>query len=131
MPGAFVEGAVGDDAVRDAGGDGDRRLLHGRAGRAAAVVDLREELEVTDTGGARDGDLGVGVHRERDHAVDVGGRQARVVERVEHRLGGEPQLAAAGVLREVGGADADDRGLAGQLARHHASPIVSVALAMT
>ncbi len=109
---AFVESAVCHNAIRDAGGDRDGRLLDGRAGRAAAVVDLGEELQVADAGGPRDGDLGVGVHRERDHAVDVGRRQTRVVERVEHRLGGQPQLAAAGVLREVGGADADDRGLA-------------------
>ena len=116
-PRPLVERAVCHDAVRDAGGDGHGRLLHGRARRPAAVMDLGEELQIPDAGGARDGDLGVGVHRERRHAVHVGGRQARVVERVEHRLGGQPQLAAAGVLREVGGADADDRGLAGQAAR--------------
>ena len=77
------------------------------------------------------GDLGVGVHRERDHAVDVGRGQTRVVERVQHRLGREPQLAAAGVLGEVGGADPDDRRLAGQLTRHQAPSIVSVAVAIT
>lgn len=95
------------------------------------MVDLGEELQVTDTGGPCDRDLGVGVHRERRHTVDVGGRQARVVERVEHRLRCQPQLAAPGVLREVSSADTDDRGLAAQLARHHAAPIVRVAFAMT
>ena len=94
-------------------------------------MDLGEELQLPDPGGARHGDLGVGVHRERDHAVHVGGGQARVVERVEHGLGGEPQLAATGVLREVGGADTDDRRLAGQTVGHASPPIVKVALAIT
>ena len=56
------------------------------------------------------------------------GTQSGVVEGVAHRLGRQPQLAAAGVLREVGSADADN----GRLARQHqASPIVSVLVAMT
>ncbi len=38
------------------------------------------------------------------------GRQAGVVEGVAHGLGGQPQLAATGVLGEVGGTDADDGG---------------------
>ena len=128
---ALVESAVRHHAVRHSGGDRHRRLLHGRARRTAAVVDLREELQVPDSGRPRDCDLGVGVHRERDHAVDVRGRQARVVERIQHRLGRQPKLAAAGVLGEVGGADPDDRRLAGQLTRHQAPPTVSVAVAMT
>ena len=128
-PRPFVERAVGHHAVRDPRGDGHGRLLNGRARRATAVVDLGEELQIPDAGGPRDGDLGIGVHRERRHAVHVGRRQARVVECVENRLGGQPQLAAAGVLREVGGADADDRSLAGQSAAHFS--ITSVALAMT
>ena len=121
LPRPLVESPVCDNAIRDSGRDGDRRLLDRRARRAAAVVDLREELQLTDARGSRDGDLGVGVHRERDHAVDVGRRQPRVVECVQHGLGGEPQLATARVLREVGGADPDDRRLAGQFAWHQAS----------
>jgi hypothetical protein len=74
-------------------------------------MDLGEELQFADAGGPRDGDFGVRVHRERHHAVDVGGRQTRVVKRVQHGLGRQPKLTAAGVLRKVGGADADDRRL--------------------
>ena len=109
---AFIERPVCDNAIRDTGGHRNGRLLDRGAGGAAAVMDLGEELQVTDAGGARDGDLGVRVHRERDHAVDIGRGQPRIVERVEHRLGRQPKLAAAGVLREVGGSDADDRRLA-------------------
>ena len=108
--GALVESPVGHHAIRDTGGHRDGRLLHGGACRPAAVVDLGEELQVPDTRCARDGNLGVGVHRERRHTVDVGRGQAGIVECVEHRLGGQAQLAAAGVLGEVGGPDSDDRG---------------------
>ena len=114
----FVESPVCHNAIRDTGRHRDGRLLDRRARRAAAVVDLGEELQIPDAGGPRDGDLGVGVHREGDHAVDVTGCQTGVVERVQDGLGGEPKLAAAGVLREVGGADADDRRLAGQFTGH-------------
>src|SRR3954471_24643067 len=65
-------------------------------------------------GGARDGNLGVGVHREGHHAVDIAGCQARIVERIQHGLGSEPQLTATRVLGEVSGADAHDRRLTGQ-----------------
>ena len=41
-----------------------------------------------------------------------------------HRLGGELQLAAAGVLGELGGADAGDRGLARQTGSCPAPPAV-------
>ena len=37
---------------------------------------------------------------------------------MQDRLDGQLQLGAAGLLGEVGGADADDRGLAGQFAGH-------------
>ena len=130
-PGALVESPICHNAIRDAGGHRDGRLLNGGAGRAAAMVDLGEELQVADTGGPRDGNLGVRVHRERRHAVDVGRREARIRQGVQHGLRGQPQLAATGVLGEVGGADTDDRGFARQLARHQAAPTVSVALAIT
>ena len=55
-------------------------------------------------------------------------RAAGIVEGVEHRLGRQTQLASTGVLRKVGGPNPDDRSLAGE---HQASPIVSVAVAMT
>jgi hypothetical protein len=129
--GAFVESPIRHNAIRDAGGHGHGGLLNGGAGRAAAVVDLGEEFQLTDTGGPCHGDLGVGVHGERDHAVDVAGGQAGVIEGVEDRLGGQAQLAAPGVLGEVGGADAGDRRLAGEAAGHAAPPIVRVAVATT
>ena len=103
-------------------------MRDGSARSATAVVDLGKKLKVPDARGASDGDLVVGVHRERCETVDIGRAQAGVAEGFKHRLGRQPQLAPARVLREVGGADADD----GRLARqHYASPIVSVAVAMT
>ena len=43
----------------------------------AAVVDAAEEGQVADAEGAGHLDLGVGVGREGDHAVDVGRRRGR------------------------------------------------------
>ena len=77
-PGALVESAVCHNAIRDSGGHCDGCLLNGGAGGAATVVNLGEELQVPDTGGPSDGNLGIRVHRERCHAVDVGGREARI-----------------------------------------------------
>ncbi len=48
---ALVEGPVSDDNLRDTGGDGQSRLLHGRGCGAAAIADLAEELQVPDPGG--------------------------------------------------------------------------------
>ena len=84
------------------------------------MVNLGEELQLPDARCPGDGDLGVGVHRERDHAVDVGRSQTRIVERIQHGLGCKPKLAATGALREVGRADPDDCRLSRQLARHQA-----------
>ena len=128
---AFVESTVCHNAIRDTRRHRDGRLLDRGARRAAAVVDLGEELQLADTGGPRNRDLGVGVHRERHHAVDIGRSQARIVKRVQNGLGGQPKFAAAGVLREVGGADPDDRRLPGQFTGHQAPPMVSVAVAIT
>ncbi len=113
MTRAFVESAIRHDAIRDSGGHRDGRLLDSRARGTTAVVDLGEELEVPDADGAGDGHFGVGVHRERDHAVDVARGQTRILERVQDGLGGQSKLAAAGVLGEVRGADTGDRGLTG------------------
>jgi len=65
VPGALVEGAVAHHHVGDAARDRHRRLLDGRARRAAAVVDLAEERQLRDADLASHRDLGVGVHRER------------------------------------------------------------------
>ena len=111
---------------------GDGRLLNRGAGRSAAVMNLGEEPQLADAGGPRDGDFGVGVHRERHHAVDIARSQTRILKRVQHRLGGQPKFTAAGVLREVGGADPNDRRLSGQLTRHQAiPPTVNVEVAIT
>src|SRR6185437_14293242 len=49
------------------------------------------------------------IHGEGDHAVDVGGCQAGVVERGIDRLASQLQFAAAGFLGELGLADPGDR----------------------
>ena len=51
--------------------------------------------------------------------------------RIEEVPVAQPQLTAAGVLREVGGTDADDRRLTRQLTRHQAPPMVNVTVAIT
>ena len=126
--GPLVERPVRDDDVGHPGRHRHRGVLNGRARGATAIVDLGEELQLTDTRSACHGDLGVGVHREGGEPVDIGRAQSGVVEGVKHRLGRQPQLAATGVLREVGGPDADDGSLTRQ---HQAPPIVSVLVAMT
>ncbi len=126
--GALVEGPVGDHHLGHPGRHRERGLLDGRGGSAAAVADLAEELQIPDPGRAGHGGLQVGVHRERHQTVDVRRRQPRVIERVEDRLGGQSQLAAPGVLGEVGGPDTGDGRLAGE---HQSSPNVSVAVAIT
>src|SRR5262249_2936920 len=71
-------------------------------------------------------DLVAGVHREGDHAVHVSGPQAGVVDRGFDCLTGELQFAAAGLLRELGLADADDRSLPREA--HFSSSRLSVAV---
>ena len=117
---ALVEGAVADDDVGHTRGDGQRRLLDGRARRAAAVVDAAEEGQLADAEAAGDVDVGVGVRAERDHPLHLGRGDAGVVERSGDGLDGEAQLGAARVLGELGGADAGDRGRAGEGVRHQA-----------
>src|SRR5690606_26245688 len=107
---ALVEGAIGDDHIGHAGGHGHRRLLHGRAGRAAAVTDVAEELQLRNTGGAGDGGLGVVVHGERGQTVHIGGRETGVGQRGGDGLRGQAQFAAAGSLGGAGRADARDGG---------------------
>src|SRR5207249_88594 len=97
------------------------RLLHGRAGGAAAVVDAAEELELADAEIARDLDLGIAVHRERDHALDLGRLDGGVAQGGFDGLHRQVQLAPARVLRELGGADAGDRGGVPQRVLGHGS----------
>ena len=72
-PRALVHRAVAHHHVGDAGGDGQRRLLHGGARGAPPVVDPAEEGQLPSPEAAGDLDLGVVVHAEGGHAVDVFG----------------------------------------------------------
>ena len=119
---ALVEGAVTDDDVGHPGGDGQRRLLNGGAGRAAAVVDAAEEAQLADAQAARDVDVGVGVRAEGDHALHLGRRQTGLLQRQVHRLHGQAQLGAPRGLGELGGPDAGDGHPAGERVRHQAPP---------
>src|SRR5581483_12326362 len=64
------------------------------------------------------------VHGERDHAVDVRRREAGIVEGRLHRLGGQAQLRAPRVLRELRRTDPGDGRLACE--RHDGSTRVTV-----
>ena len=126
----LVERPIRHDDVGDTGGHSHRRLLHGRTRRTSAVVDAREVRELGDSHRAGDGDLRVGVHGETDQPVDIGGGQAGICERCLHRLGGQSQFAAPGVLGELGGTDTCYRGRPRQ-SPHQRSPHVSVTVEMT
>ena len=122
--GALVEAAVADHDVGHAGRHRHRRLLHGRAGRAAAVVDPAEEPHLRHAELAGHRDLGGGVHGERRQPVHVVDAQPAVGQRGPDRLDGELELGAAGRLGELGGADPDDGGPARE--RHTATLTVPV-----
>src|SRR5215472_16511771 len=94
-------------------------MRHRRASGASAIVDAAEERQLADADGAGDLGLVVPVHGERHHAVDVGRLQTGVLERGSHRLAREAELRPAGVLRELGGPDPDDRG---PVAERHLEP---------
>lgn len=98
VAGALVEDPVADDDLGHPDGDGHSGLLHGRAGRAACVVDPREEAQLSDAGRLGDGDLGAGVLGEGDQSVHILWTETGVVQRGPDVLGGESQLATAGVL---------------------------------
>ena len=121
-PRPFVEGAPAHHHVGDTAGDGHRRVHHGAGRRSAAVRHPREEGQVANADVARDVDLVAGVHGEGDHAVDITGRQAGVVERGTDCLTGQLQLAAPGLLGELGLADTGDGAVAGQCAGHAPAP---------
>ena len=107
-PGAFVECAVAHHGVGRARRHR-HRGLHDRARRGpAAVVHPAEERQVADADVSRDLDLVARVHREGDHAVDIAGPQSGVVDRGFDCLAGELELAAPGLLGELGLADACD-----------------------
>ena len=128
--GPLVERPIRHDDVGDTRGHSHRRLLHRRTCRTSAIVDAREVRELGDSHRAGDGDLRVGVHGETDQPVDIGGSQAGIGERCLHRLGCQSQFAAPGVLGELGGTDACDRGCPRQLP-HQRSPHVSVTVEIT
>ncbi len=117
-PRALVEGAVDDDAFRNARRDRHHRLLDHANRRTAAVRGPTEERQIADADGARDLDLVVGVHGKSSHAVDFGRVDAGVGECGLHRFRRELQLRATRVLRELGLPDPDDRSLILQRDRH-------------
>src|SRR6202012_3394915 len=71
---------------------------------------------------AGDVDLVAGIHGERDHAVNVAGGEASVVECGADRLARQLQVTAAGFLGELGLADARDGRGARQRAGHAPVP---------
>ena len=81
-----------------------------------------KEAQVTDAHVSGDVDLVTGVHREGDHAVDLAGCQAGVVERGSDRFARQLQLAAPGFLGELGLTYADNRAVAGQRTAHAPAP---------
>src|SRR3954463_2565833 len=91
VPERSLNARYATNAFRDTRRYRDGRLLNRGAGRAAAVMDLGEELQLADAGRPRDRDLGIGVHGEGHHAVDIGRCQTRIVERIQHRLGCQPK----------------------------------------
>src|SRR6185437_2635082 len=119
-PGAFVEGAVADHHIGDARRHRHRRMRDGACRRPAAVRNPGEERQIADADVAGHLDLVAGIHRERDHAVDVARRQARVIECGADRLARQLQLTAAGFLGELGLTDTGDGGVPGQQRRTHA-----------
>src|SRR6202022_1765304 len=120
--GTLVEGTPAHHHVGDAGRDGHRGMHHRARRRPAAVMYAGKEAEVTDAYVSGDVDLVTGVHREGDHAVDIAGRQAGVVECGTDRLARQLQLATPGFLGELGLADTHDRAAAGQRTVHASAP---------
>ncbi len=110
----LVERPVADDDVGHAGLHCHRRLLDGPAPGSPAVVDPAEEGELPHSQASGDLDLRVGVRAEGDHPIDLVRLDAGVTEGQVDRLHCQPELAAAGLLGEFGGPDADDGGGAGK-----------------
>ncbi len=129
--GALVEAAVADHDVCDPGRDRHGRLLDGRARSTAAVVDPAEEPHLRHPELAGHRDLGGGVHGERRQPVDVGGREPAVGQRVLDRLDRQLELGATGLLGELGGADADDRGRGRQRAARPTHDWATLTVAVT
>ena len=119
ITGALIEGPIADHVVRHAGIDGQSRLLDGGAGRSAAVVDPAEEGQVTDPQRTGDVDVRVGLRRVGHHAPDLVRGDPSICDGRLDRLGGEPQFRAAGGLRELSGADADNGHLSRKAVRAH------------
>ncbi len=115
VPRALVERPIAQHVVGRAGPHRHGGLGHHPARGAAAVVDHREVGELGYAEVAGHLDLGVLLGAVDHHAVDLARLDAGVGAGGDARLGGELHRRAAGVLRELGGPDADDGGLAGEL----------------
>lgn len=107
---ALVHGPIADNYVCHAAVHGHRRLVHRGAGAASTVVDATEEPELFASKVAEDLDLGVVVHGG-GRSVHIARCKAHIIEGRLDRFHGKLQLASAGVLRELRGADTDDGGL--------------------
>ena len=110
--GTTVERPVADDAVGHAGGDRQRCAPDDRQRHAATEVLVDEVVHALDAQA-----LGEHVRRHRvagaegGQPVDVAELEPGVGHRRLHRPGRQPERAHPRVLRELGGADAGDRGL--------------------
>ena len=118
VAGALVQAPVAHHDLRSSGRDRHRGELYASASRATPVAHLAEERELAYAQLAGERDLSGVVHCERDQAVHVRRSQPGVGQRRRRRLGRQPQLAAPGVLRELGGPDPGDRRRPGD----HAAP---------
>ena len=115
--GVAVHGAEDDDGLAHAGlhhahGDADQRL---RRGAAAEHVHVEVEADAEVAGD--EGREGRVARLVGQHAVDVGGLEPGILERVVHRPGAEPARGHAGAARVGGLAHADDGVLVSQIFR--------------
>ena len=122
LPGASVHGAIADHGVRLAGRHRHGCLGDGAHRRAAAVVDLAEECQVTRAHRTRHLDFIRGIQRIADKAVDLCGCEAGIVASGLHTLGSQRQFTDPGCLAEFGHTNSGDRRGVAHCNRHHAAP---------
>ena len=114
VPRALVERPVGQHIVGGSGVHCHGGHRHRGASATTAVVDHAEEPQPRDAQIPGHIDLVVALHAEQRHAVDRRRVEAGVGTCGQAGLGGQLHRGPPGVLRELGGADADDGRLAGR-----------------